>query len=73
MTLILDARNLGCPLPVIRAMDMLRQMASGEGLEVIASDPGTIRDMEMLCRKTGDLLVSTRHMNGEFTFVIQKA
>lgn len=73
MTLILDTRHLGCPLPVIRTMNMLRRMASGQGLEVIASDPGTIRDIEMLCRKTGDLLLSTRHTNGEFTFVIQKA
>ena len=36
----LDARGLNCPLPILKAKKALAEMASGEILRVIATDPG---------------------------------
>ena len=40
----LDTRGLKCPLPVIKAEALLRRMAPGERLEILADDPLAILD-----------------------------
>lgn len=57
----LDARNLMCPLPVIRAQDKIKTMASGELLNVICSDPGALNDIPAWCRINGHRVISTQH------------
>ncbi len=57
----LDARNLMCPLPVIRAQDRIKTMHSGELLNVVCSDPGALNDIPAWCRINGHRVVSTRH------------
>ena len=57
----LDARNLMCPLPVIRAQDKIKTMRSGELLNVVCSDPGALNDIPAWCRISGHHVVSTRH------------
>jgi tRNA 2-thiouridine synthesizing protein A len=39
----LDACGLNCPLPVLRTKKTLDKMASGEVLQIIATDPGPVR------------------------------
>ncbi len=48
-----DACGLNCPLPVLRAKKTLDKMASGEVLQIITSDPGSVEDMAALARQTG--------------------
>lgn len=57
----LDARNLMCPLPVIRAQDRIKTMYSGELLKVICSDPGALNDIPAWCRINGHRVISTLH------------
>ena len=57
----LDARNLMCPLPVIRAQDKIKTMQTGELLNVICSDPGALNDIPAWCRINGHRVVSTRY------------
>lgn len=49
----LDARNILCPLPVIRAQDAIADLAPGDVLHVSCTDPGAINDIPTWCRING--------------------
>ncbi|MDD5391914.1 MAG: sulfurtransferase TusA family protein [Thiothrix sp.] len=68
----LDARGLNCPLPILRTKKAINGLASGEILKVIATDPGSVKDMEAFCKQTGNEMVSTSETGGEYTFMIKK-
>ena len=60
-TIELDARNLMCPLPVIRAQDRIKTLLPGQRMNVICSDPGALNDIPAWCRINGHRVISTRH------------
>lgn len=68
----LDARQLACPLPILRCKKSLSQMGSGQVLRVVATDRGAPKDFEEFCRQTGNELVSSVEENGEFLFLIRR-
>ena len=68
----LDARGLNCPLPILRTRKALDQLASGEVLEVIASDPGSVKDMASFCALTGNILISRGAAANDYAFLIEK-
>ena len=57
MTTILDTKGLNCPLPVLRARKSLRQVAVGDLLCILATDPAAPEDFAVFCRETGHELV----------------
>jgi len=68
---LLDAKGLNCPLPILRAKKALKDVAMGGTLEVLATDPGAVKDFEAFCKQTGNELLS--HSPGpEFTFFMKK-
>lgn len=69
----LDARGLNCPLPILRTKKAINGLASGEILKVIATDPGSVKDMEAFCKQTGNAMISSSESGGDYTFMIQKA
>lgn len=69
---VLDAKGLNCPLPILKAKKQLSAMASGQTLEIIATDPGSIKDFEAFCRTTGNRLVEQDAGGGTFRFVIER-
>jgi tRNA 2-thiouridine synthesizing protein A len=69
----LDARGLNCPLPILQTRKQLATLESGELLEMIASDPGSQKDIESFCRQTGHQLIQSQSENGEFRFLIRKS
>jgi TusA-related sulfurtransferase len=42
----LDVRGLKCPLPIVKAKQEIEHMASGDQLEVMATDPGSVPDFQ---------------------------
>ncbi|CAG0911611.1 unnamed protein product [Cyprideis torosa] len=68
----LDARGLNCPLPILRTKKSMNGMAAGEVLKVVATDPGSVKDMEAYAKQTGNEIVDTAENGGEFTFFIKK-
>lgn len=70
---VLDAKGLNCPLPILRAKKSLAGMAAGQTLEILATDPGSIKDFEAFCRTTGHTLVEQENDGKIFRFVIRKA
>ena len=68
----LDARGLNCPLPILRTKKSMNGMAAGDVLKVVATDPGSVKDMEAYARQTGNEIVGNSEDAGEFTFFIKK-
>lgn len=68
----LDARGLNCPLPILRAKKAIAGLGSGEILEIIATDPGSVKDFEAFCNQTGNELLDTSESSGEYHFSIKK-
>jgi len=69
---ILDAKGLNCPLPILKARKVLKDMALGETLEVLATDPGAVADFAAFCRSTGDALLESTQDGDVFRFLIKR-
>ena len=50
---VIDARNLLCPLPVIRTQDAIAQLRPGDAVQVLCTDPGVVHDIPAWCRVHG--------------------
>lgn len=69
---VLDVKGLNCPLPILRAKKTLKDMATGATLEVLATDPGAVKDFEAFCRTTGNELVESKTEDKVYAFLIRK-
>lgn len=68
----LDARGLNCPLPILRTKKAIASLADGEVLEMVATDPGSLKDIESFCAQTGNELLSSSQSGSDFVFHIRK-
>ena len=68
----LDTSGLSCPLPVVKTKKAINGIEIGEILEMIATDPGSIPDMEAWARQTGHELMESHDEGGKFRFLIKK-
>jgi tRNA 2-thiouridine synthesizing protein A len=68
----LDARGLSCPLPILKTKKALNDLASGQVLKVVATDPGSVKDMEAFASQTGNPLLSAGEENKDFVFYLRK-
>jgi tRNA 2-thiouridine synthesizing protein A len=68
----LDARGLNCPLPILKAKKALNDMASGQVLRIVATDPGSVKDFEAFAKQTGNALVEQSAQASEFTFFLKR-
>jgi tRNA 2-thiouridine synthesizing protein A len=68
----LDTSGLVCPLPVYKAALVLRGMESGQVLELICTDPGSLADIPALARQRGDRLIETDDRGDVQVFLIEK-
>jgi tRNA 2-thiouridine synthesizing protein A len=71
--LVVDARGLVCPLPVLRARKAIKSLALGEILEIHATDPASRLDVPHFCDATGNELLETRMEGDVLIFRIRKA
>lgn len=67
-----DARQLDCPLPLLKAKQALNRMASGEVVEVLATDVGSQRDFAVFAAQSGNKLLLDEEHQGEFRYLLQK-
>ena len=68
----LDASGLSCPLPILKTRKVMGELKAGETLRIVASDPGSLKDMESFCNQTGNDLLSVKELEGAYEFVIRK-
>ncbi len=68
----LDTSGLNCPLPVLKARKALSEMAIGEKLRLIVTDPGASQDIPAFSKMTGNPLIETSKKEGKLYFIIEK-
>jgi tRNA 2-thiouridine synthesizing protein A len=68
----LDARGLKCPLPILRTKKALAELASGQVLRILATDPGSVQDFSAFARQTGHALLDSQSREGEFEFFMRR-
>jgi tRNA 2-thiouridine synthesizing protein A len=67
----LDAKGLNCPLPILRAKKMLKEVPTGGTLEILATDPGSVADFDAFCRTTGNEMVESTQAGGVYRYIIR--
>ena len=67
-----DARGLSCPMPIVKTAQAMKSVPSGTLLEVLATDPGSVKDLAAWSRTTGNELVEQTADGGVFRFVLRR-
>lgn len=67
-----DARNLSCPLPIVKTALAIKELASGQLIEVLATDPGSTKDFASWTKATGHELVDSSVDGKVFRYVVRK-
>jgi tRNA 2-thiouridine synthesizing protein A len=69
---LVDARGLACPMPIVKSAQAMKVLASGQVLEVLATDAGSVRDFQAWSRSTGNALIEMTEEAGTYRFLLQK-
>jgi len=67
-----DARGLSCPLPIVRTAQAIRALKSGDLIEVLATDAGSVKDFAAWSKSTGNALVEASSDGGVYRFVVRR-
>lgn len=70
--LLLDAKGLFCPEPVMLLHKTFRELGAGEEVGVEATDPSTQRDIPKFCLFLGHELLSSHEEGGVYFYRIRK-
>jgi len=68
----LDVKGFNCPIPIVKTAIQMKQMASGEMIEVLATDPGSVPDFNAWSKTTGNALIEQTQDGGTYRFVLKK-
>lgn len=71
-TIRVDACGLQCPGPILKMKKTMDGLASGERVEITATDPGFPRDAAAWCNSTGNQLISKKASGGKSVVIIEK-
>jgi tRNA 2-thiouridine synthesizing protein A len=69
---VVDARGLSCPMPIVRTAQAVRPLPSGAVIELLATDPGSLKDVVAWARATGNELIEQSKDGPVFHFVIRR-
>ncbi len=67
-----DAQNLVCPMPLLKARQAMNHLPENGLLHVTASDPGALRDIPAWLRQAGHQLVHQSEEDGVLHFWIRR-
>ena len=68
-----DARNLQCPMPVLKIAGAMNEVSPGETIELIATDRGALSDIPAWAKDMGHSLKEQFEQDGEYHFVVEKS
>ena len=68
----LDCMGLYCPMPIVKTSGKIKELKTGEVLEVLADDKGIKMDMPAWCEATGHEFLGTEEGGGEIKVYVKK-
>ncbi len=69
---LVDARGLACPLPLVRLRQALMLVEAGTRICLLATDPQTPEDVEAYAEASGHRLLSVEARGGTFVVLVEK-
>ena len=69
----LDCMGLYCPMPIVKTAGKIKDLKSGEVLEVVADDRGIKQDMPAWCKATGNEYLGLEEEGGEIKVYVRKS
>lgn len=69
----LDCREALCPGPVIEVSKAMRTLATNEVLEVLATDPGFVPDIQAFSKQTGHPLLAVESSGDGVRVLIRRS
>jgi tRNA 2-thiouridine synthesizing protein A len=67
----LDAKGLMCPMPIVQLAKKVKELKSGQVLELLADDVGAKEDVPAWCSRTGHQLVGVEEEGKLLKFYIK--
>jgi len=67
----LDCKGMFCPMPLVQLKKATKNMQPGQVLRLVATDPGSKRDVPAWAEKTGNMILGSSEEDKEFTFIIK--
>ncbi len=68
----LDCTGLACPMPILKTKKAVDALQVGQVLQMTATDPGSVKDVEAWSSKTGQQLLGHEEAGGKFIFYIKR-
>ena len=68
----LDVKGLQCPMPIVKTAKAMKELVSGDVIQVVATDPGSVKDFAAWAKATGNELIESSAIDGVFRFVLSK-
>jgi len=69
----LDCVGLYCPMPIVKTAEKIKELKTGEVLEVVADDKGIKQDMPAWCQSMGHEFLGVEEESGEIKVYVKKA
>jgi tRNA 2-thiouridine synthesizing protein A len=69
---VLDCRGLLCPMPVVKLSKAIKVVDMGSVIEMLATDPGSVADLEAFERQTGHQIVGQSETDGVYRFLVRR-
>ena len=63
----LDCRGLNCPIPILKTKKAVDGLSSGQVLKMLATDPGSVNDVQSWSKRTENALLE--HSEDEQCFI----
>jgi len=67
----LDCKGMFCPMPIVQLKKATKNMKPGQVLRLVATDPGSVRDIPAWAAKTGNKVLESSEESGVFTYLIE--
>ncbi len=70
-TVVVDARRLLCPMPVIRVQNAVKKLSPGSRLKAVCTDPGALSDIPAWSRINGHKIIEITSRDDEHIIILE--
>ncbi len=68
----LDCVGLYCPMPIVHTARRIKELKSGQVLEVLSDDKGIMEDLPAWCKTTGNECLDIQEEQGVYHIYVKK-
>ncbi|UVI32645.1 sulfurtransferase TusA family protein [Paenibacillus spongiae] len=72
ITKVVDTKGMACPMPIVKAKKALDALESGQVMEVLSTDKGSLNDFQAWVKQTNHELVKHEEDQGVYKFYVRK-